>query len=34
VWRWGVLLSADRDARLTLPDLPVASPNEIIAVGG
>jgi hypothetical protein len=34
VWRWGVLLSADGEARMTLPDLPVASANEIIAVGG
>jgi hypothetical protein len=34
LWRWGVLLAADTDAHLALPDLPVASASAIAALGG
>ncbi len=34
IWRWGVLLAADLDAHIHLPDLPVASPSEIAALSG
>ncbi len=34
VWRWGVLLAADAQARALLPFLPSAPQSEIAAVGG
>lgn len=34
VWRWGVLLAADAQARTLFPSLPVAPQSEITAVGG
>jgi hypothetical protein len=34
IWRWGVLLAADLDAHIQLPDLPIASASEIAALGG
>jgi hypothetical protein len=34
VWRWGVLLAADAQARTVFPSLPVAPQSEITAVGG
>jgi hypothetical protein len=34
VWRWGVLLAADAQARTLFPFLPIAPQNEIAAVGG
>jgi hypothetical protein len=34
VWRFGVLLAADAAAHNTLPTLPIASPEDIAAVGG
>jgi hypothetical protein len=34
VWRWGVLMAAEPTAHALLPNLPVASPAEIAAVGG
>ena len=34
VWRWGVLLAADAQARALFPALPVAPQSEIAAVGG
>jgi hypothetical protein len=34
IWRWGVLLAADAQARALFPSLPVAPPTEITAVGG
>ncbi len=34
VWRFGVLLAADATAHSTLPTLPIASPDDIAAVGG
>jgi hypothetical protein len=34
VWRFGVLLAADDRAHALAPDLPLASPEEIAAVGG
>ena len=34
VWRWGVLLAADAQARALFPSLPVAPQSEIAAVGG
>jgi hypothetical protein len=34
VWRFGVLLAADDKAQALAPDLPMASPEEIAAVGG
>jgi hypothetical protein len=32
VWRFGVLLAADAQAQAVLPDLPVAPPDEVLAV--
>jgi hypothetical protein len=34
VWRWGVLLAADAQARTLFPLLPIAPQSEIAAVGG
>ncbi len=34
VWRFGVLLAADATAHNTFPTLPIASPEDIAAVGG
>jgi hypothetical protein len=34
VWRWGVLLAADAQARAQFPSLPSAPQSEIVAVGG
>jgi hypothetical protein len=34
VWRWGVLLAADAQARALFPSLPIAPQSEITAVGG
>jgi hypothetical protein len=34
IWRWGVLLAADAQARALFPSLPVAPQSEIDAVGG
>jgi hypothetical protein len=34
VWRWGVLLAADAQARAQFPSLPSAPQSEITAVGG
>jgi hypothetical protein len=34
IWRWGVLLAADAQARTLFPSLPVAPQSEITAVGG
>jgi hypothetical protein len=34
VWRFGVLLAADDQAHALYPDLPIASPEAIAAVGG
>ncbi len=34
IWRWGVLLAADAQARALFPSLPVAPKSEITAVGG
>lgn len=34
VWRFGVLLAADALAHSTLPTLPIASPDDLAAVGG
>jgi hypothetical protein len=34
VWRFGALLAADDKAHALLPSLPIASPEEIAAVGG
>jgi hypothetical protein len=34
VWRWGVLLAADAQARTLFPSLPVAPQSEITVVGG
>jgi hypothetical protein len=34
VWRWGVLLAADAQARTLFPFLPITPQSEITAVGG
>jgi hypothetical protein len=34
IWRWGVLLAADAQARALFPFLPNAPQSEIDAVGG
>lgn len=34
IWRFGVLLAADALAHSTLPMLPIASPDDLAAVGG